>query len=321
MFFIHFVRLKDSNSIWLTQKYSKLSQKPFLRYISLFFSFDERVYSRLCIFFSQLHRAEPKPENPLQFICEHLFGPFVDLKEVLRMKENLERLNVDVTQLKTNMDKVMQLLPKESPSQENVAEIMPDIPIESTSHNVNGKMNGSSTATSVQTGNTVANASFDSMENNVGSVSHISLKDDSSMIFDQSADQTMTLSSNDLHGTTDQSGNIDVGDTSQSTEKSDAPFKGFTMEFVEVDVIHQSHGLSSHISSSSRNDNTAEQMQVDDAIVESMTGDLPDKLLATSTPDHTLSDEDTVANESQIDTNIEDIEDMPIVMKFDSKDE
>lgn len=266
-------------------------------------------------FFSQLHRAEPKPENPLQFICEHLFGPFVDLKEVHCMKESLERLNVDVAQLKTNMDKVMQLLPKESPSQENVAEMMPDIPIESTSHN------GSSTATSAQTGNTVANASFDSMENNVGSVSHISLKDDSSMIFDQSADQTMISSSNDLHGTTDQSGNIDVGDISQSTEKSDAPFKGFTMEFVEVDVIHQSHGSSSHISSSSRSDNTAEQMQVDDAIVESMTRDLPDKLLATSTPDHTLSDEDTVANESQIDTNIEDIEEMPIVMKFDSKEE
>lgn len=263
-------------------------------------------------FFSQLHRADPKPENPLQFIYEHLFGPFVDLKE------NLERLNVDVTQLKTNMDKVMQLLPKETPSQENVAEMMPDITIDSTSHNASGKMNGS---TSAQTENTVANASFDSMENNVGSISHISLKDDSSMIFDQSANQTMIMSSNDLHGTTDQSGNIDVVNTSRSTEKSDAPFKGFTMEFVEVDVIHQSHGSSSHISSSSQSNNTTEQMQIDDAIVESMTGDLPDKLLATSTPDHTLSDEDTVANESQIDTNIEDIEDMPIVMKFDSKDE
>lgn len=277
--------------------------------------------------FTQLHRTDPKPENPIQFICQQLFGSVVDLKEFHCMKHSLSKLNDDVAQLKADLDKltkvVSKILPEQSIPVADIEVIAKNDSIMSTERNVQPTSSANIESTTEQ-------SSISSMENNIGGNSHISMLNDSSLIFDETLNQTV-VDSTDLSETTDQSvnmqsksSNIDVETTSESKEAMDASMQTFTVEFVEVDVVNQTNSSAEQFGSASQSDKTAvETMQMDDSTSTSQPASekMSNRIPITSTPDHTLSEEETLVDESQIDMNADIIENMPIIMKEESSED
>lgn len=229
-----------------------------------------------------MHLSNPKPDNPLEFIRQHLFGSAIDVEEFDCMKQGFIKLKEDVAQLKADMDRMTQM----------VSNMMPGPPARA----------------AIEA--TIQNTSIDSMENNVGNSSHISMPDDSSFIFDETMDQTLVNS--DISNETDRSTDMastgldsDTINTADNNETADAALQGFTIETVEVDVFYQSKSSLSQSTSTSQSEKSIEKMHLDE------TNFYSDKMpVMTSTPDHTLSDEDTIVKKSPMDINIDEL---PIV--------
>lgn len=242
------------------------------------------------------------------------------------MKHSFTKLNEDVAQLKADLDKltkvVSKILPEQSIPVNQSADIEVNAKIMSTESNVQPTSTTNIESTNEQ-------SSISSMENNIGGNSHISMLNDSSLIFDETLNQTV-VDSTDLSETMDQSvnmqsksSNIDVETTLESEEALEASLQTFTVEFVEVDVVNQTNSSAEQFGSASQRDKTGETMQMDVSTVssEAASDKLPNRIPITSTPDHTISEEETLVDESQININADIIENMPIIMKEESSED
>ncbi|XP_055304451.1 uncharacterized protein LOC129569555 isoform X2 [Sitodiplosis mosellana] len=222
---------------------------------------------------NKLHTADPKPENPIQFIRKRLSDP-IDAEEFRCMKQSLGKLNEDMGQMKADVTKISNIVSKLLPNH----------------------------ATDVDQN---VNVSVPSMENNVGDSSHISMLDDSSLIFDQTNDDdlnsTMHIGDEPHLNCSD----TDAVDSSQSKDAIDDSAEGFTLEIVEVDVVNKSS------IDLSIDEKAIEEMQVDDSILE--------ELAMTSTPETTAITEPTTdANLAEPCVNIDEL---PIVFKEEDSEE
>lgn len=231
------------------------------------------------IFFLQLHTADPKPDDAMQFIRKRLSEP-IDAEEFHCMKQSLSKLNEDMGQMKADMTKISNMVSKLMPDQQTDVD--------------------QSVAMSVL-----------SMENNVGDTSHISMLDDSSLIFDQTVSNSSDLNAT-MHTDHEPQLNcsdIDAVNSSQSKDSLNDSAQAFTMEFVEVDVVNKSSILD--LSSVCQD----EKMQVDENVVDEMT--------VTSTPETTITTATDPVVEKPTDTYLTElnIEQLPIVFKEEDSEE
>lgn len=225
----------------------------------------------MCIFICilQLQNADPKPENPIQFIRKRLSDP-IDGEEFRCMKQSLSKLNEDMGQMKADVTKISNIMSKLLPNQQL------DV-------------------------NSSVDVSVQSMENNVGNNSrHISMLDDSSLIFDQTATDDNDLNST-MHSVDEPQlncSNTDAVNLSQSKDSSKDSAHGFTLEFIEVDVVNKS---SLDLSMVSQDEKANEELTM------------------TSTPETTAITE-PVTDTQLADTNVN-IDELPIVFKEENPEE
>lgn len=232
-------------------------------------------------FFSvlQLQNADPKPENPIQFIRKRLSDP-IDADEFRCMKQSLSKLNEDMGQMKADVTKIANIVSKLLPSHR--MDVNPSV-----------------------------NDSVPSMENNVGDGSHISMLDDSTLIFDQTATSDHDLNST-MHSVDEPQLNCsdtDAVNSSQDKDSTSDSAQAFTLEIVEVDVMNKS---SLDLSMASQDEKMAsEEMQMDEST--------SDEVTMTSTPETTAITE-PVTDTHLTDTNVN-IDELPIVFKEDNSEE
>lgn len=197
----------------------------------------------------------------------------IDAEEFRYMKQTLGKLNADMGQMKADMTKISNM----------VSKLLPNHP------------------TNVDQ---CENVSVHSLQNNVGDTSHISMLDDSSLIFDQSADNlnsTMHTVDEPQLDCTDS----DVVNTSQSKDAHNNSVQGFTVEFVEVDVVNKSS-----LDISSQEYKTVDEIQIDENVL--------DELVTTSTPNETITTMEKSSNAHLAGLNIEEL---PIVFKEENSEE
>lgn len=236
----------------------------------------------------QLRKIDPKPEDAMQFISKRLCEP-IDADEFRCMKQNLGKLNEDMGQVKAEITNLSNM----------VSKLLPNHP------------------TDVDQG---ANVSIPSMENNVGDTSHITMLNDSSLIFDQ----TMSTNVDDLNSPMQliqpcntpcnesqlNCSDIDAVNALQSKDALDDSAAGFTMEFVEVDVVNKS----SLDLSLSQDDKAIEEMQVD--LDESAMTSTPETTVATNAL--ATATEGKLSDKSFAELNIDEL---PIVFKGEDSQE
>lgn len=235
----------------------------------------EKNHIKFVLFLSlQLRKCDPKPSDPMQFIRKRLAEPTVDADEFQSMKQSLIKLTDDVSQIQASVSKIMSIILKLLPP---------------------------------------ANDSTQSMENNVGDESHISILEDS-MVFDETVNQTV-INSADLDSTMLTSTDQSASDASNVTKSKD-DLDGFTMEIVEVDVVQQTQ-CSQDSLPVSQGSTTTYTSTPNTSMTETQTSDFGQNGLSTGelTGDTTLTSSES---ESQVKVNIEDL---PIVMKVDASDE
>lgn len=244
----------------------------------------------------QLHKADPKPENAMEFIRNRLTDP-VSAEDFLRMKQNLGELNKDVGQMKADMTNISKM----------VSKLFPKKPMAGTDGEA-GAYAEAETETEVATNVNMSITS--SMANNVGDTSHLQVLDDSSMIFDQTIvnpdDLNSTMQTDDEPSQLNDSVD-DAMNTSQSKDVPDDSAQNFTMEIVEVDVVNKS-SLNVTTESQEEEKEANENMQIDEIAL--------GPVIVTSTPDESATENMTNAIVSSIQ-----IEDLPIVFKDDSDEQ
>lgn len=230
---------------------------------------------KLCISVSlQLYKADPKPKDAMQFIGEQLYGS-IDADEFRNMKENLSKLTEDLETMKAGFNKMQNMMTKFLPEQPMTVD---------------------------EQGNT--NKSL-SMENNIGDSSHISMLDDSSLVFEQ----TLTnMQADERNDTTE----IDGANTSQVNEDPNESAEGFTMEYVELDVVDSKGSLDTTIVAASDSIKTEEDMQFDDIDAESVQTSTPE-------PEPEPKTEPVETTEKLADAGLSKIkiDELPIVLKED----
>lgn len=172
------------------------------------------------MFSLQLHKANPKPVNPLQFVTERLNEPSIDAEEFRNLKRSFDLIKDDINQVKLNLAKVAKVLSK----------LVPD-------------------CDSLIDSNVLINNSSESMDNNVGDRSNISILNDSSLIYDDAINKTV-INSTDIDATLQAESSTPDTSANQTTEPL---AEGFTMEIVEVDV-HQQSQSSLMLSQDEKND-------------------------------------------------------------------
>lgn len=243
----------------------------------MFHGFNKKCGTLFFFCCLQLHTADPKPDDAMDFIRKRLSEP-IDAEEFHCMKQSLSKLNEDMGQMKADMTKISNIVSKLLPDQSNDCE------------------------------QSVANVSVLSMENNVGDTSHISMLDDTSLIFDQSVSNESDLNTT-MH--TDQEpqlncSDIDAVNLSQSKDALNDSAQAFTMEFVEVDVVNKSSNLTG---------SQDETMQIDESVVDDMN--------VTSTPETTMTTATDSAVEKPTDAYLTElnIEQLPIVFKEEDSEE
>lgn len=129
------------------------------------------------------------------------------------MKQSLGKLNEDMGQMKADVTKIANI----------VSQLLPN----------------HATADVDQS----ANVSVPSMENNVGDSSHISMLDDSSLILDETVTKIDDSLNATMHTIDEPQLNCSNADAVNSPHSKDAvndSTQGFTLEFVEVDVVNKS---------------------------------------------------------------------------------
>lgn len=242
-----------------------------LLYANMFHGFNQKCGTHFFVCL-QLHNADPKPDDAMQFIRKRLSEP-IDAEEFHCMKQSLGKLNEDMGQMKADLTKISNMVSKLLPDQPNDIEQS-------------------------------VNVSVLSMENNVGDTSHISMLDDTSLIFDQSVTNASDVNTT-MHTDDEPQLNcsdIDAVNSSQSKDAINDSAQEFTMEFVEVDVVNKSSIL--ELSTESQD----EKMQIDESVVNEVT--------VTSTPETTI----TTATDAAVETELN-IEQLPIVFKEEDSEE
>lgn len=233
----------------------------------------------------QLHRADPKPEDAMDFINKHLTGP-VNADEFSSMKENLSKLTEDMETMKSDLNKIQDLVKKILPEQPSTVE---------------------------EKSNT--NESLNSMENNVGDASYIpALSDDSSLIFEQTLMDASQLDANMYVDEHNDSTEIDGENTSQVKEELDGSTEGYTMEIVELDVVDTKGSLDTTIATANDDSKAEEDMQFDDIDAESGQTSTPEPVSVHDGTDDKLAD----TGVSDMDVKIEQ---MPIYLKEEDCEE
>lgn len=177
----------------------------------------------------QLRKCDPKPNDPVQFIRKRLAEPTIDVEEFHCMKQSLIQMNHDMGQLRADITKIANIVSKLVPAHVRAAEM--------------------------------ESSPNDSMVNNVGDESHISMLDESSLIFDETMNQTV-INSAELDTTMNTvSTPPDTPNVSQDAKANGCP-DGFTMEIVEVDVVQQSQNSQDFLSAT-QEEKIANGMEVD----------------------------------------------------------
>lgn len=222
-----------------------------------------------------MYKSDPKPKDAMQFIREHMTQT-VDSDEFRNIKENLSKLNEDMEAMKANVHKITSIITKLLPEQPSIDEIPT---------NMNASMSSSM-----------------SMENNVGDVSHISMLDDNSLIFDESSSNVNQSSETMPTVEVNEAIGMDTMDASQAKEKRNDSAQGYTIEIIELDVVDTKDSLDTTIATASQG-MKVEDMQIDDVGCESV---------VTSTPEKTTTDKLNDVRVSDMDIKIEDL---PIYMK------
>lgn len=189
----------------------------------------------------QLHKSEPKPENPILFLHDKLARSAM-MDEIHGMKQILSQLGEDVSQMKADITKIANAISKLLPEHLSI---------------VDSKGPG--------------NDSAQSMENNAGHESHISELDDSSMLFDETMNNSVEDNHKNLQSAMKSGRNGSAADDSnehQNEHTIDPSLPGFTLEYVEVDVV-QNKSLQDEFMSTSPNKIAAEAMQIDEMVLNS----------------------------------------------------
>lgn len=223
--------------------------------------------------------TDPKPDDAVQYIRQRLSGT-VDADEFQCMKQCLGKLNEDVGKLKDDITKIANM----------VVKLLPDDPA-----HVEVAKNTSWTS---------------SLDNNIGNFSHVSMLDESSLIFDETlvnadVDLNATIQTEDLNGSS-----IETANTSQSKDELNDSMQGFTMEIVEVDVVQSKGLLDQTITTASQEDKAIEDMQIDEIATESV--------VVTSTPEVTTIEKLTDTSVANIDI---EIAELPIIIKDEECEE
>lgn len=230
--------------------------------------------------FLQLQKADPKPENPLKFIHHGLSNSIDDNEEIVLLKDSVAKLVDNVGQIKADIAELTNI----------VSKLVSDKPAEHIEMTLDVPM--------------------PSMKNvDAADCSDITFLDDSSLIFDESP-----VNDDDLNSTIeiDDEPKLNYCDSNaqQTKETPNDCAVGYTMEFVEVDVVNKS-AISFDLTPVSQHDETIDEMHVDDMPSEQLT--------ITSTPEKIKMENDVDVThdiEKMSNTNMQ-IEELPIVFRDD----
>lgn len=215
----------------------------------------------------QLRNCDPKPSDPMQFIRKRLAEPAFDADEFQSMKQSLIKLTDDMSQIQGTVSKIANI----------VSKLLPP-----------------------------PNVSTQSMENNAGDESHISMLDET-MDFDETLNQTV-INSADLHSAMQTSTN---SSDASNASKSDENLAGFTVEIVEVDVVQQSSLPVSQESITTYTSTPNTSLNATQTSGSGQNGSSTDESTGNTTP---------TSSESESQTKV-DIENLPIVMKNENSAE
>lgn len=275
----------------------------------------------------QFNKTEPKPDNAMEFIRQHLTGTInaeeyhCMLQDVIKLKEDVIKIDAELKKVVNMVLKLIQIIRNnfEIPSNTILTTSMDD---NSDADSRNASMLDDDslifeeTKKNVDDSNIMAktildlNSSKTDVENTsqckdvLNEAMHTTMSDDSSLIFDEkkgNADElNTTMQSEDLNAS-----NIDMENTSQCEDPVNISMQGFTMEIVEVDVVHTKGPLDQTIATASQED-----MQFDEFS--------SDSLVITST-------QETVPIEKLSDTSVDNIQDkieeLPVVIKGEDTEE